>query len=124
MKLPLEGNVGHSFISVMADQRNSTGMKRLIPYPFTDSQKQESVINSIIIIAFVHIFPATHYDKDDTASKIATKLQSQMAFPTVDGKGTYTAQWVKDRYRQLVANKNEDYVKWYPMGWRGSLFRG
>ena len=84
----------------------------MIPFPFTDFQAHESVVNSIITIAFVHIFPVNKYSLDDAALKIATKLQSQTAFPDITGKGTYTAQWVEERYRQLMASQNEDYMKW------------
>lgn len=99
-------------MSIIANRGYSTRTKRLIPYPFTDSQKQESIINSVITIAFVHIFPQKQYSLGDTALKIAKKLQSQMVFPNVDGKGRYTPQWVEERYRQLMASQNEDYVKW------------
>lgn len=99
----------YPWISDIANRRISTLVKLLQSYPFTDFKEHESVINIIITIAFVHTFPETEYDVASTASKIADKLQSQVAIPDIDGEGNFTAQWVEERYCQLKASENGDY---------------
>lgn len=90
-------------------------MKNFLPYPFPNREELESHINSVITIAFTHIFPIAQHDRATTAGKIAAKLQSLFPFPSHDGSGIFTAEWVEERYEHLVASMDENYMKWAGM---------